>query len=142
MGGGKIKDGNPKSENSGHPYIKESAEIENPLDEATVANRDIGNDILDKLKSTIEMIKEMIGEGAEITKKEFTKWGKTFKEIVEGESKSKTKDDIDSKRNKGNGSKDLVDTFTDADEEYGSDYIDTGRHMPRQYGRRLTYGGE
>ena len=85
----------------------------------------------------------MIGEGTEITNKEFTKWGKSLKEIVEGESKSKTKDDIDSKRRKGNGSKDLVDTSTDADEEYGIDYIDTDRNMPHQYGYHdYLYGGE
>ena len=63
----------------------------------------------------------MIGEGAEITKKQFTEWGKTLKEIVEGETEPETKDDTDNKKKDSNGSKDLTDT-TDADEEYGSDY--------------------
>ena len=34
------------------------------MDEALVANDDYGEDILDKLKSTIEKIKQMIHEGA------------------------------------------------------------------------------
>ena len=120
MGGGEIQDGKPNSENSGHPYSTESVEIGNSVDEA---NRDNGDDILDKLKLTIEKINRMIWEGAEITMKEFTEWGKTLKEIVEGESESATRDNIDSKSKEENGSKDPGDPYMDADKESGSDYM-------------------
>ena len=83
MGRGKIQDGKPKSEKIGQPKIKNNVQIESSVDEATVANNDNANDILDKLKSTIEKIKQKISEGAEITGEEFTEWGETLKEIVE-----------------------------------------------------------
>ena len=118
MGRGKIQDGKPKSEKSGHPISAETVEIKNSVDED---NNDNGNDILDKLKTIIKKIQQMIGEGAEIIKKQFTEWGKTLKETVEGETEPETKDDTDNKKKDSNGSKDLTDT-TDADEEYGSDY--------------------
>ena len=93
------------------------------------ANKDNGYDILDKVKITIEKIKQMVGEGAEITKKQFTEWGQTLKEIVEGECESETKDEMDNKGKAENGSKDLTDTM-DAGEEYGSGYGDNGHHQP------------
>ena len=48
----------------------------------------------------------MIGEGAEITRKEFSEWGKTLKDIVEGEKESEAKDNIDNENEEENGSKD------------------------------------
>ena len=55
-----------KPEKNRHPNT-ESVEIENSVDEAI---KDNTNDILDKLKTTIEKIKKITGEGAEITKKQ------------------------------------------------------------------------
>ena len=103
MGRGKIQDGKPKSEKIGQPKIKNNVQIESSVDEATVANNDNANDILDKLKSTIEKIKQKISEGAEITGEEFTEWGETLKEIVEGGSESNTKDDLHLNRKEETG---------------------------------------
>ena len=94
MGSGKIQDGKPESEKNGHSST-ETVEIEWN-----------GNDILYKLKTTIEKIKQIIGEGAEITRKEFSEWGKTLKDIVEGETESEAKDNIDNENEEENGSKD------------------------------------
>jgi hypothetical protein len=119
VGMGEIQDGKPKSEKKGHPFSEESEEVENSVDEA---NKDNGNDILDKLKTTIEKIKQMIGKGAEITRKEFSEWGQTLKDIVDGEKESETKDDIDYKKEEEKGSKD-----EEYGKEYGSDYLSWGR---------------
>ena len=50
------------------PTTQKPYKLRNSLDEATVANEDNGNDILDKLESTIEMIKHMISESADMTR--------------------------------------------------------------------------
>jgi hypothetical protein len=92
------------------------------------ANKDNGNDILNKLKTTLDKIKQMIGEGAEIKKMEFSEWGQTLQEIVEGETEPKTKNNMDTKRKEKNGSKDLTDT---KDAEYGSDYTDVLIPLPK-----------
>ena len=84
------------------------------MDEAPVANDDNGKDILEKLKSTIEKIKQMIHEDAEITRKKFTEWGKTLKEIVEEDNEVKIEDDIDSKT--------AEQYVAITDKEYGMDY--------------------
>jgi hypothetical protein len=76
---------------------------------------------------TIEKINKMIREGAEITKQQLIEWGKTFKEIVVGESESKTKE---AKTKEENEEEDADDTAPDeedaddedADEENGADY--------------------
>ena len=117
MGRGKIQESKPNSDKSGQSST-ETVELKNSVDEA---NKDHGNDILHKLKTTIEKIKQMIGEGAEITRKEFSEWGKTLQEIVEGETEPETQDTMDNKRKQENDLKDLTDTI-DPDEEYGSDY--------------------
>ena len=62
----------------GNSYNSSTVQIEKSLDEATVANEDNGNYILDKLESTIEMIKHMISESADMTRKEVTEWGKNI----------------------------------------------------------------
>ena len=123
VGSGKIQDDKPKSEKSEHPTTTETVEIDY---DPPVANDYIGNDIPDKLESTIEEIEEMISGGAEITKQQLIEWGKTLKDIVVGESESKTKDskikeekeeDAD---NEDNDKKE--DDEEDADEENGEDY--------------------
>ena len=84
------------------------------MEEGTVASEVDGNNIREKLKSTIEKIKQMISEGAEFTRKKFTEWGKTLKEIVEEDNEVKIEDDIDSKT--------AEEYVAITDKEYGMDY--------------------
>ena len=48
------------------------------MEEPTDANEKL------KLKPTLEKITKVVKGGSEITKKEYTEWGKTLKKIVEG----------------------------------------------------------
>ena len=128
---GKIQDGKLKPEKIGHPTTTEPVRIEDkePVD-------DNENDILEKLKSTIEKINEMISEGAEITKQQLIDWGKTLKDIAVGVSESKTiyykrkeenvedsdEEDVDEEDADEIDADERDIDEDDADEEYGKDY--------------------
>ena len=77
-GSGKIQDIKPKSKKSEHPILcTEPIKVKESVEEGTVPNEDDGNYIRENLMSTIEKIKQMTSEGAEITKKKFTECCKT-----------------------------------------------------------------
>ena len=71
VGIGKIQVGKPKSENR-EPKSRETVEIDESVDDATDANDEDGNNMLQKLKPTIDMIQEMVSGESEIKLKEFT----------------------------------------------------------------------